>query len=371
MDLLPDNRLEFAFPEIHPDAVLQIEFQRTLRVPDDGQHHHLPPGLGRFPLRGVDELDPERVPTHWLRRGGMVMPMWQAEACWLRFSSPAGYPFLLKVGAGKINAVTGAAWRNEPDFGNQDYVEVPSQPWLDGFKTDDGTVRQFVAMPLGCGYTVEEQITGEAWWGGVQLLAHPLKGQVWQRRMAEEQRRQAERERRMAEIQRQMAEWLRREEADFFSFCRLHLSETITRECRRPSGRGALAMGLAPGGSIRQEIERARERRSNWELSARARCFVHLANSEVWRGITGEAPPTVPPSAADYTRAGLPWFDWYAEQPMADPPSRPSVLRRVRSVCQLSRAKGETVLPENESFPPPRPVRLRRPNRAARLDGRR
>ena len=33
--------------DIHPDAVLRVEFQRTLRVPDDGRRHHLPPGLGR------------------------------------------------------------------------------------------------------------------------------------------------------------------------------------------------------------------------------------------------------------------------------------------------------------------------------------
>ncbi len=124
-------------------------------------------------------------------------------------------------------------------------------------------------------------------------------------------------------------------------------------------------MGLAPGGSIRQKIERARERHRDWDLAARARCFVHLANSEVWRGLTGEAPPTVPPSAADYTRAGLPWFDWYGEEPPAAPTPRPSVLRRIRSVFEISRAKGEAVLPENESFPLPRPVRLRR----RRLEG--
>ncbi|WP_439576297.1 hypothetical protein [Elioraea sp.] len=167
MELLPDDALQFAFPEVHPDAVLRIDFQRTLRVPDDGQRHFLPPGLGRFPLRAVDDLDPARVPETWRQRGGVVMPMWQAEACWLRFSSPSDYPLLLKVAAGKINAVNGAAWRNEPDFADQDYVEVPRQPWLDGFRTDERTVRQFVAMPLGRGYTVEEQVTGEAEWGGV------------------------------------------------------------------------------------------------------------------------------------------------------------------------------------------------------------
>lgn len=333
MDLLPDNRLEFAFPEVHPDAVLHIEFQRTLRVPDDGQHHHLPPGLGRFPLRAVDELDPTRVPAAWRRRGGVAMPMWQAEACWLRFSSPSGYPFLLKVAAGRINAVNGAAWRNEPDFADQDYVEVPRQPWLDGFRTDVGTVGQFIAMPLGRGYTVEEQVTGKAEWGGVQLLAHPLKAEVWERQQAE------------------------RPHAFFLRDQALACAP-------------AADMGLGAGGAIRQVIERARERPQDWHLVDRARCFVHLANSEVWRTLTGEAPPTVPPSAADYTRARLPWFDWYGEHAVVAPiPPRPSLLRRIRSVFELSRARGEAVLPENESFPLPRPVRLRRPNRSGRLEG--
>lgn len=327
MLLRADDSIEFAFPGIHRDAVLRIDFQRTLRVPDDGQRHYLPPGLGRFPLREIDELDPARVPEAWLRRGGVVMPMWQAEACWLNFSSPHDYPFLLKVAAGKINAVNGAPWRNEPDFDRQDYVEVPGQPWLDGFRMDERTVRQFVAMPLGRGYTVEEQATGEAEWGGVQLLAHPLKAEVWEGR--EERRSGA---------------WVHAFMAP-------------------PRAMGWLAMGLGAGGSIRQEIERAEERRQDWDLSARARCFVHLANSQAWRGLTGEAPPTVPPSAADYTRAGLPWFDLYSEEPPATLPPRPSVLRRIRSVLELSRAKGETALPENVSFRLPRPVRLRRRNR--------
>lgn len=329
MLLRDDKSIEFSFPEVHPDAVLRVEFQRTLRVPDDGQRHFLPPGLGRFPLRGIDELDPARVPETWRRRGGVTMPMWQAEACWLRFSSPRGYPFLLKVAAGKINAVNGAAWRNEPDFDDQDYLEVPRQPWLDGFKADERTVRQFVAMPLGRGYTVEEQLTGEAEWGGVQLLAHPLKGEVWARRRAWEARCEQ-------------------------------------RHGERLRAAASMDMGRAPGGAIRQTIERAREHRDDWDLSARARCFVHLANSQVWRALTGAAPPTVPPGAADYTRAGLPWFDWYSEEPLPAPPPWPSVLRRIRSVFELSRARGESVLPENESFPLPRPVRLRR---GRRLEG--
>ena len=72
----------------------------------------------------------------------------------------------VKVAAGKINAVTGEGWENELSSRPQDYVVIPEQPWLDGFSVMEGMIRQFVAMPLGEGFTAEEQLTGEAEHGG-------------------------------------------------------------------------------------------------------------------------------------------------------------------------------------------------------------
>src|SRR6185312_8054871 len=43
------------------------------------------------------------------------------------------------------------------------------QPWLDGICAGKGTIRQFVATPLGMGYTVEGQVSGEERFGGVQI----------------------------------------------------------------------------------------------------------------------------------------------------------------------------------------------------------
>ena len=62
----------------------------------------------------------------------------------------------------KINAVSGEAWTAELHSEPQDYVVVPGQPWLDGFSVGAGLIRQFVALPLGAGYSVEEQLTGRA-----------------------------------------------------------------------------------------------------------------------------------------------------------------------------------------------------------------
>ncbi len=121
---------------------LTITFHRTLRIPDDGRTYPLPAGLGAFPLRSVDDF-PATAPASWLQRGGVVMPMYQSEAPWISFS--ARYPFAVKLAAGKINAVSGAAWTAELHRAPQDYVVVPGQPWLDGFSVGAGLIRQFVA----------------------------------------------------------------------------------------------------------------------------------------------------------------------------------------------------------------------------------
>ena len=58
-----------------------LEFQRTLRVPDnpeDDQEYALPPGLGPFPLKRMADMTggEQRLPDSIRRRGGVVMPMY-------------------------------------------------------------------------------------------------------------------------------------------------------------------------------------------------------------------------------------------------------------------------------------------------------
>lgn len=53
--------LDFSFTDIHPDAVLNVDFQRTLRIPDDGRAYHLPLGLGQFPLARVEQFTSTRT----------------------------------------------------------------------------------------------------------------------------------------------------------------------------------------------------------------------------------------------------------------------------------------------------------------------
>ena len=274
---LVEDGLRFRFPELHEQASCEVSFQRTLRIPDDSRSYPLPPGLGRFPLHHVaDHAD--RLPAGWSERGGVFLPMHQAEAVWILFESrffPA-YPMAVKVAAGKIDALTGQPFRNALRSRPQDYVVVPQQPWLDGFCVRQGVVRQFVAMPLGKGYTAEEQLTGEARYGGLQIVVYPMKPERYEALLA------------------------RFEE------------DTVKDEpLLGASSLDAPGLGLAPGGLMRQEIFQDDHGFDAWAHDVRSRCFVHLLNSAQYREATRHAPPHEPPTAAAYTAAGLPWFAYY------------------------------------------------------------
>jgi hypothetical protein len=326
---LDNNALTIRFPEIHPDAVCTIEFQRTLRIPDDNRTHNLPPGLGRFALSHVDD-HADKLPAAWQKRGGVFMPMHETEAMWIRFSSK--YPFAVKIAAGKINAVTGKPWSTElqgqhkglkaRDDIEQDYLSVPRQPWLDGFCVDKGKIRQFVAMPMGEGYTVEEQLTGEAIHGGLQLIVYPLKPEFYVRPRSV----------------------LRASSAMCFSASSLEASKSARN----------MDMGLAPGGLMEQVIHEDSYGVEKYDQSVNAKCFVHLLNSQQYEMVTGRKPPHPAPTAADYTNAGLPWFTVNDTGAKALPGA--PALQKLDSVANLGNKKGQNPLPSNEPLPKPKVV---------------
>ena len=306
---LKRNQLIFRFPEVHKDAKCRIAFQRTLRIPDDNRPYSLPPGLGRFPLNLVDDYA-ESVPATWRAHGGVFLPMYQAEAMWLNFSGP--YPMAVKVAAGKINAVTGEGWENELSRRPQDYVVIPDQPWLDGFSVMKGMIRQFVAMPLGEGYTAEEQLTGEAEHGGIQIVVYPIKPSYYKRE---------------------------KEASMLIAYASLRAFSEPVEE-----------MGLAPGGLMRQEIYEDDYGFEAWETSVRSRCYVHILNSVQFFNVTGAQPPSRPPTAVEYTEAGLPWFDYYGGDLKALEGAQK--LAGLDSVAVKKLKKGEGVLADNESVVP-------------------
>ncbi|MEU2717375.1 hypothetical protein [Streptomyces sp. NPDC007205] len=288
-----------------------VRFVRTLRLPETGTHP-LPPGLGEFPVRRVADYA-DTVPDEWRARGGVMLPVYLREAMWLSFSGTRE-PAALQVGVGKVCAVSGRPWSDRLARDPQNYVVLPRQPWLDGINSGKGTVRQFVAVPLGLGATVEGQVTGEEVWGGVQLQSFPLKEPV----LVEWRRRERERE----EARRRT---LSAGPAGGYG------GPAMPMMASAPGGappmpaapgaapppaagaapRRAAAMGLGVGGSMRQEVYQDERPLTDWSEEAAGRVFVHLVTPPEWRRITGEAPPPSPVDRAAYTRAGLPWYDYY------------------------------------------------------------
>ena len=307
---LSNNQLTFRFPEVHQKAVCRINFQRTLRIPDDNREYPLPPGLGRFPVEHVDDFA-DNLPEIWRTHGGVFMPMYQSEALWINFPS-SRYPCAVKIAAGRINAVSGKPWSNGLSD-DQDYAVIPEQPWLDGFNVSEDHIRQFVAMPLGEGFTAEEQITGKVEHGGLQIIVYPMKHDIF-----------------MEHFER------------YGKICSYTLEEG-------PMFLSAPDMGLAPGGLMRQQIHEDEYGIDAWDQDNGLRCFVHLVNSAHYLAITGHRPPHKPPTADDYTSAGLPWFDYYDDS-RALAGSR--ILSRLHSVAAKMIEQGKGLMPDNDPVQP-------------------
>jgi hypothetical protein len=281
-----------------------VTFQRTLRIPDDGQDYPLPPGLGAFPIRRVEDYA-DNVPDQWRERGGVFIPMYQREAMWLSFSAAHWRPNALKVAVGKINAITGQEWAETLQAKPQDYIVCPDQPWLDGINDGDGFIRQFVAMPLGMGYTVEGQVTGKEEFGGIQIIVFdPRPGRFPDEPPQEE---------------------------------RFAYPAGAMQLAAAPPAAGA-EMGLAAGGRMRQKIYPDEYGIDTWDQANFGRVYVHIVNSMMFREITGQDPPATPISAKEYAKRGLPWFDLYDEEKGTLASS--DTLQKVKTVKEMDEDQG-------------------------------
>ena len=289
---------------------LRVTLQRTLRIPDDGGRYPLPPGLGAFPLKRVEDCP--RAPAEWRAKGGVMVPMYAREAMWLHLQGPSWRPYALKVGVGKVCAITGKLWTESLSREKQDYVVTPRQPWLDGIATGEGTIRQFVATALGHGHTVEGQVTGEETVGGLQLKAF------------------AGRASRFGEHPPQCSAPRMRS-----------ASMAGPPPACAPAAPGGAAMGLGAGGRMKQKIYPDPYGVDAFDTEG-TRIFVHLVHALRWRELTGEEPPATPVTSATYAQHGLPWFDLYDDHLSTLAPT--TTLQAVKSLGQID---AEAVAPEH------------------------
>ena len=328
MIYLENDSLEIRFPDLHENAGVKIDFQRTLRLPDNGETHHLPPGLGSFPLRHIEDFDLGSN-NNLKKRGGVIMPMFQADALWINFQSinitgEEDYPIAVKIGTGKVCAVSGDDWIPSLNRDPQDYIVVPDQPWIDGYNVGKDVVKQFVAAPLGQGYTVEEQLKSGTTTGGIQIQVFPMK--------------------------REFYDMLNRPDEEF-----IEMSLSEVKFCLAPL---SLEMGLAAGGSMHQEIYEDPHKFDAWDLRQTERCFVTLANAEQWIDHTGEEPPLSPIGANEYTDAGLPWFKFYGGDQKAIEGAKK--LGKIKSIKEIEPKSGTNFWTDSSSIENPKVVQLGR-----------
>ncbi len=261
-----------------------LTFHRTCRVPrGKGRINALPASLGAFPVFAVRDLP--KAPEHW-HRESHVLPMYVHEAMWMGFNRPER-PVALLIGAGMVNAVTGARLTESLDGTKQNYLAIPPQPWLDGFKRKEGeSVYQFAAAKLGSGETAEEQILGGAEFGGLQFGLFDSNIPLIP----------ASRPR----------EYI---ESGGYYKDTFMLSAGFARSMRGPT-----EMGLGAGGAIRQKIyldpyvTDGRNVSDVWSNKPTKKARVYIVLASDFKELTGVDAPPSPITFATYQQQGLPWF---------------------------------------------------------------
>jgi len=352
-------------------AHLGVSFQRTLRIPDDGGRYPLPPSLGQFPVCRIEDFR-SAVPDAWKNHGGVFLPMWQREAMWLRFSGASFRPYALKVAVGKVCALSGEPYNQQlhAETGRhetQNYMVVPGQPWLDGINVGDGVIRQFIAMPLGMGYTVEGQVTGEERFGGIQLTAfdskpgrfpyhppRPVYGGVRYRGAPQPFGTPevfpsppafgdaAGAPAPYPAFSLDMETSCLAAPASAYPPSMPARGQTVNSSPKMRRARGAslpksAEMGLGAGGRMEQQIHPDPYGPDTWDTLRLGRCYVHIVNSQMFYDITGRRAPASPIDARTYTQHGLPWYEAYEE---AGDVSGSSVLDAVQSIKEKDASHG-------------------------------
>ena len=201
---------------------------------------------------------------------------------------------------------------------------VPEQPWIDGYNTGKDIVKQFVAAPLGQGYTVEEQLKSKVDTGGLQIQVFPMKREFYDQLNAPKQL----------------------------------IAENYVDELRYCMSVESFDMGLAAGGSMHQEIYEDTHPFQAWDMRTTERCFVTIANAQNWMDLTKEQPPLTPFSAEEYTNAGLPWFEYYSGDKKAIEGALK--LAKIRSIKEITPKSGTNFWTEDSKIKNPKVIQLGR-----------
>jgi hypothetical protein len=236
--------------------------------------------------------------------------MYQREALWLGFDGAIWKPNAVKIAIGKVNAISGQTWDEVLQTQPQNYIVCPNQPWLDGINAGQGFIRQFMAMPLGSGLTIEAQVSGAEEFGGIQILVYEPKPGRFPDEPPPERNLSAR-------------------------------GQAVSL----PMG---AEMGLGAGGQMSQKIYPDPYDLDTWDLANFGSIAIHIINSDQYRELTDLEPPSTPVTAQAYTQYGFPWFALYDED-RGDVPAA-ETLSQVKTVLEQEPEQGMVDQPEDEAI---------------------
>ncbi|CVK91361.1 uncharacterized protein FMAN_09498 [Fusarium mangiferae] len=321
---------------------LTITFRRTIRVPDNKNTSGLPPDQGAFPLFKIQDYA-RTFPLSMAQKGGMFIPMYQREALWIKFESTKTYA--IRIHVGNVNIVSGEP--NVPNYATelrrrqllkkeksiQDYIVVPDQKWIDGVATAPGQVKQFVAMPIGTGTSVECQMNGEETSAGIQLditrldpllsgpkdninvMVKELGGKIsnyfLSRFSRVETLKSFVKAKVGVDVACQTLVWASQNLKDKLRLCDYNLENGAVLHLFTRLRGGSLMiqeqeMNIAAGGLIRQNI--VEHPKGEYKKTSQITINLQILNSVSFKRVTGQEPPKSPISAATYAKAGHPFF---------------------------------------------------------------
>ena len=272
-------------------GTLEVVFHRTVRVADGRVPSNLPPSLGTMKVYKVADYR-DRCPKEW-DEGAFFVALHDTEALWISFGH-SGVPVAVLVGAGGINALTGEKLGTKLEKDN--YLVTPPQPWLDGWKSDDGCVYQFVATPYqkGDGITVAEQLIGaESKTGAIGLAVFEPKDIRSLKPVSKPIEGYGDSPTDTDFEWTDLAKSVLYSAASEASMPAKPMAVTPSDKvaCLRDSGPELSEMGIGKGGRIQQKIYVDPYGIEAWQNAPVAAVAIYIVNAKAFEEITGEKIP--------------------------------------------------------------------------------
>lgn len=244
---------------------LSFSLHKTVRVAANEEPANLPPSLGTFELFKVSDF---KCPESW-DKDAYFIAMHSKEAMWINFQTCT--PVAVVIGAGGINALDGKPVSEKLEKDN--YLVTPPQPWLDGWKTEDGSVYQFVATETGENKTIGEQLA--------QTTDHALTFAVYETKNPEKFQNQFVSRGGFAGMPKGGLEGMPLMACSF----------SVGAECCLETDSLVNEMGMGKGGKITQKIYEDPHGIEEWKESPTKTMKIYLINASEFSEITGKEMP--------------------------------------------------------------------------------